>query len=161
MTRGEKSRVSKRERLLTLHRAWIRANLMKRYFYIRLPPTAYDNFEHSFVSDLQTFLHLWYGLLYVVVEGCLARGHETFKTEITTFDLQYPGLLGLLKNHRDGIVHAKDGVYFRYEDLEIFTAEAMPIIKLHNMLGELFKTELQKYQSPDLTESLSKSSVGI
>ena len=62
------------QRLMAIHRQWIRTNVMKGYFDALLPKQVPDlsdphAFENYFISDANTFMYTWYGYLFSILEA--------------------------------------------------------------------------------------------
>lgn len=95
--------------ILTLHRYFIWANAMREKFYDLVAGIAATNPDRFSPEVLQAemYMSLWYGQLYVVIEGWQALGLS---------DTEVDKLLGsanvdLLKRYRNGVFHFQENYF--------------------------------------------------
>lgn len=125
--------------LLTAHRYWLTASLMRKNFRSYLSSHPKLDIEHP---DLLSSLGIWYATLYVAVEGWFS-----FEVSDTEMDLLRRGpRMELLKDFRNGTVHVQNE-YIGSKLTAFFSAEGAAewVERLHQRTGEVIVRELEAH----------------
>jgi hypothetical protein len=90
------------ERVLALHRYFLQANRMRVDYYKLLQEVGASSVDDDGFSEQYIYLSLWYGCLYVVVEGWGELGLSHGSVDPLLGD---DSLVALLKRFRNGAFH--------------------------------------------------------
>ena len=133
------------EELLELHRRWIWAGIIRKQFiqagvgHLSQP----IDLQKMFVTDYGCYMSLWYGLLFVVLEGL-----RRFKITVEPIQNDIESIYGVLKLYRNGTFHPqKDYWSPRMFKIAEDPNSAKKIWAIHDGLGEYFLQEFAKRKS--------------
>lgn len=125
--------------LITLHRYYIWANKLRVDFQnILKNKNKISKAEYEIESLM--YMSLWYGMLYVVIEGWLEL---KFKDQVIE-DLLKSKYTNLLKQYRNGVFHfQKKYKDEKFEDLDKEKDAVKWIVDLNKELGRFFLEKLK------------------
>ena len=133
----------------TLHRYYIWANWMRLHFYDLVPKIAEnqkpDRFSNE-VIEADMYTSLWYGELYVVIEGY----HELKLSDPTIDALLTSPNVALLKRYRHGVFHFQkahfDAGFIAF--MRDAKDPAQWVGELNRAFGAFFLNRFQSEQQP-------------
>jgi hypothetical protein len=131
--------ISKKEKLLSLHRYYIWANKMRQNFDETLNMSVTQDGSNG--MDAFMYMGYWYATLYIVSEGWIELGlQDDVINELLTSDN-----LRLLKRYRNGVFHYQKSYNdARFTDLYNSGKEVVSWVRELNLeLGRYFLTELK------------------
>jgi hypothetical protein len=134
--------VSKKEKLLSLHRYYIWANKMRDHFDSTLMTSVTKDGSNG--MDAFMYMGYWYGTIYAVAEGWIELG---LKDDAINTLLKSDNL-GLLKRYRNGVFHyQKEYNDARFTDLYLKGREVVDWVRqLNQELGKYFLDEMNIHQ---------------
>lgn len=136
--------------LLTLHRYWLTADLMRDHFRRYMAPhrEAGPRVEDP---DLLGNMGIWYATLYVAAEGWFSYQVSDSRMDAFQADARFR----LLKDFRDGTFHVQNEYIGRKiaAFIEVDGA-AQWVDQLHRSLGETLVRELEARGTPSSAEVL-------
>lgn len=133
----------KHSKILSSHRNWIHADLMRKHFDIALKTSEPKIDELFLVSNLGTYMTLWYGLLFSVCEHL--KSIDMIPENIS---LDVKSIIGSLKLFRNAAFH----VQTQYHSEKLYAVIRQPdsaicIRKIHNELGLFFLDYFNRHES--------------
>jgi hypothetical protein len=132
--------------LLLLHRHFIWANLQRIAFDAELARGAPPE-PRNLATAANAAMFLWYGLLWVVIEGCYAR-RIPFRGRMLA-DIR--SLRNALQRGRDAVFHVSPDRYYDERLFEIMNdpESAAKIRRISTGFGRLFLEELDRRRLAD------------
>jgi hypothetical protein len=131
-------KISEKKKVFTLHRYFIWANTMKLQFYRILEQTNNRDITNI---ELLMYMSLWYGLLYVVIEGWQGLN----LSDINIDKLLNSPNIALLKKYRNGCFHFQEEYWNeKFKDLINNGLDcAKWITNVHDAIGDYLLNYIQ------------------
>lgn len=132
-----------KEKLMIVHRQWIRANRVKKYYEHALGQVDEEvrkDISRFYLSDAGIFMFLWYSLLYSVL-----KFFDEQKVDLKSLDSDYETLFDALRRSRNSVLHAEKK-YWDDRQIELIAQPdaGQRIRAIHDQLDKYFLEVLRK-----------------
>lgn len=129
--------------IFILHRYFIWANRMRTYFYEILSKSKNNEDKKIRDIELMMYMSLWYGLLYVVIEGWRKLGLKDYKVD----ELLKSSNVDLLRKYRNGVFHYPKKQKYNDERFESFYEQETTVEwvrQLNSEFGRFFLNTIRE-----------------